>query len=187
MKLNDIIQLAENKYLNMYKLKLTNRKGNPKDYFIVSRRKKDDLVCVTKNHSVCDGVMILPITENDEIVILKQYRPAINDYLYELPAGIVDPGESMEEAAKRELFEETGLRAKSYEVILKPSYTSVGITDETTGIVKMVVEGDINTSHIEDDEEIEVIKVKKSEVKEFVKNNNMSIKGALILLGINEF
>ena len=116
--------------------------------------------------------------------MLKQYRPAISDYLYELPAGMVDLGETIEEAARRELFEETGLRAKSYEVLLKPSYTSVGISDETTAVVKMVVEGKITNENEEDDEDIEVFKLKIKDAKEFVKNNNVSIKGALVLMNL---
>lgn len=184
MKLESIEQLENTKYLNMYKLKLINKVGNIKDYFMVSRRKKEDLICVTKDHSKCDGVMILPITENEEVIILKQYRPVIDDYLYELPAGIFDPGETIEEAARRELFEETGLKCKSYELILKPSYSSVGITDETTAVVKMIVEGEISKDNLEENEEIEVLKVKMEEVKDFVKNHNFSIKGALVLLGI---
>ncbi|MBD7913024.1 MULTISPECIES: NUDIX hydrolase [Clostridium] len=184
MKLIDIVQLTNNKFLNMYKLKLINRKGNPKDYFVASRRDRLHLSCVTKDHNVCDGVMIIPITEDGEIVMLKQYRPAISDYLYELPAGIVDPGESIESAAKRELYEETGLIAKSYEVYLKPSYTSVGLTDETTAIVKMVVEGEITNEHAEADEDLEVFKLKISDAKKFVESHNVSIKGALILMSL---
>lgn len=184
MKLESIEQLEDTKYLNMYKLKLINKVGNIKDYFMVSRRKKEDLICVTKDHSKCDGVMILPITENEEVIILKQYRPVIDDYLYELPAGIVDPGETIEEAARRELFEETGLKCKSYELILKPSYSSVGITDETTAVAKMIVEGEITKDNLEENEEIEVLKVKKENVKDFVKKHNFSIKGALVLLGL---
>ena len=184
MKLIDIVELSNNKFLNLYKLKLINRKGVPKDYFLASRRKRDKLSCVTKNHNVCDGVMIVPVTEDNEVVMLKQYRPAISDYLYELPAGMVDLGETIEEAARRELFEETGLRAKSYEVLLKPSYTSVGISDETTAVVKMVVEGKITNENEEDDEDIEVFKLKIKDAKEFVKNNNVSIKGALVLMNL---
>lgn len=185
MKLIDIVQLTDSKFLNMYKLKLINRKGNPKDYFIASRRKRNELSCVTKEHNRCDGVMILPITENNEVIVLRQYRPAIGDYLYELPAGIVDKGETIEEAARRELFEETGLQCKSYELYLKPSYTSVGISDETTAVVKMIVEGEISTENLEDDEDIEVFKIKINEVKEFVNKNNVSIKGALMLLSLD--
>lgn len=184
MKLIDIEQLTESKFLNSYKLKLINKKGNPKDYYIASRRKKNELSCVTKDHNRCDGVMIVPITRDGEVVVLRQYRPAINDYLYELPAGIIDKGETIEEAAKRELFEETGLKAVECELYLKPSYTSVGLTDETTAVVKMTVEGDISTDNTENDEDIEVFKLKLNETKDFVKKHNISIKAALILLSI---
>lgn len=187
MKVTGIEQLTDGKYLNSYKLKVVNKNGNLKDYYIASRRKKDKLVCVTKDMNVCDGVMILPITENDEIVVLKQYRPAIDDYLYELPAGMVDSGESFEETAVRELYEETGLKMKELEVIVGPRFTSVGMTDETTAVVKMIVEGDITNEHIEENEDIEIMKIHKSKIKEFVKTHNFSLKGSLILLGINEF
>lgn len=181
MKLIDVVQLSDSKFLSMYKLKLINKKGKPKDYYVASRRKRNALTCVTGKHDICDGVMILAITEDDEIIILRQYRPAIGDYLYELPAGMIDENEDIETAARRELFEETGLKAKTYEMILKPSYSSVGISDETTAVVKMDVYGDPTTENLEDDEEIEIIKIKKSEAKEFVKNNNFSIKAGLIL------
>ena len=94
---------------------------------------------------------------------------------------MVDPGEDFIEAGKRELFEETGLNCVSYEVLVKPSYTSVGMTDETTAIIKMIVEGEVSTSNLEENEEIEVIKIKLEDAKEFAKNNNVSIKGAIIL------
>ncbi len=181
MKILGIKKQTNNKYLNMYELELENKKGNPKKYFFASRREEDELACNTKDHTKADGVMIIPITKEGEVVLIKQFRPVIDDYIYELPAGIIDPGETMEEAAKRELFEETGLTATSYEVFLKPSYTSVGMTDETTAIVKMEVCGEISTDNIEEDEEIEVIKLKIEDCKEFVKNHNISIKGGIIL------
>lgn len=181
MKRLGIKKQTNNKYLNMYELDLENKKGNLKKYFFASRRNDDELACKTKDHTKADGVMIIPITKEGEVVLVKQFRPVIDDYIYEFPAGIIDPGESMEEAAKRELFEETGLTATSYEVFLKPSYTSVGMTDETTAIVKMDVCGEISTENIEENEEIEVIKVPIKEAKNFVKENNVSIKTALVL------
>lgn len=184
MKLIDITQLTESKYLNMFKLKLINKKGNIKDYFVASRRRKEQLSCYTKNHNLCDGVMILPITENEEVVVIRQYRPAIDDYLYELPAGMVDIGEEIEVAAKRELFEETGLECIDYSVILKPSYSSVGISDETTAIVKMKVSGKVSLENNEENEDIQVFLIKRDDINEFVLKNNFSLKSAIILLSL---
>lgn len=90
--------------LNLYKLDIENKVGNSKEYFIASRRTEKDLSCVVNKHDKADGVMIIPITENDEFVLLKQFRPAINDYIYEFPAGLIDNGEDAIKAATRELL-----------------------------------------------------------------------------------
>ena len=61
-----------------------------------------------------DWVNILPVTEKDEVVLIRQYRPGLNRVLWELPAGCAEGNESPLEAAKRELFEETGFRGTSW-------------------------------------------------------------------------
>ena len=60
-----------------------------------------------------DGVLILAMTERDEIILVEQFRPAINQYTLEIPAGSIDPDETPEEAAARELLEETGYTCKN--------------------------------------------------------------------------
>ena len=55
------------------------------------------------------------------------------------------------------------------------------MTDETTAIVKMEVYGEPSTEYVEDDEEIEIFKIKIKDAKEFAENNNVSIKGGIIL------
>ena len=64
-----------------------------------------------------DGIIILALTNQGEIILVKQYRQAINQVTLELPAGGVDDGEKPQEAAKRELYEETGYRCRSWRLL----------------------------------------------------------------------
>jgi 8-oxo-dGTP pyrophosphatase MutT (NUDIX family) len=57
-----------------------------------------------------DWVNVVPVTPDDEIVMVRQYRHGSRDITLELPGGLVDPGETPEVAAHRELIEETGFR-----------------------------------------------------------------------------
>ncbi len=54
------------------------------------------------------SVIILPVLSSQKLLLIRQYRAPIDDYIYEAPAGVMEPGESPREAAKRELIEETG-------------------------------------------------------------------------------
>jgi ADP-ribose pyrophosphatase len=70
-----------------------------------------------------------PMGKDPQLLLIKQYRYAADDYLYEIPAGRLDPGENPERCAHRELREETGCTAKSMEH-LYTFYTTPGFTDE---------------------------------------------------------
>lgn len=75
------------------------------------------------------GVAILPITEDNCIILVEQYRKAVEKFLLELPAGKLELNEEPGETAKRELKEETGLSANKLEYLLE-FYTSPGFTNE---------------------------------------------------------
>src|SRR4029078_11844467 len=67
--------------------------------------------------------------EDPQILLLRQYRYAADGYLYEIPAGRLDPGETPADCAARELKEETGCRAKQMEPLIT-MVTTPGFTDE---------------------------------------------------------
>lgn len=66
-----------------------------------------------------DFAVVVPVTEEGEMVLVRQYRHGIQEILLELPAGTMEPGETPEEVAKRELEEETGYHADSLEFLFR--------------------------------------------------------------------
>lgn len=64
-----------------------------------------------------DGAMILALTEKGEMVLIRQFRPALNEHTLEMPSGMVQPGEDPSIAAARELLEETGYISQSMEFL----------------------------------------------------------------------
>ena len=66
---------------------------------------------------IADYVSVIAVDESGRIPLVRQYRPALDVYTIELPGGLLDPGETPEFCARRELFEETGLTPKNQ---LKP-------------------------------------------------------------------
>lgn len=112
------------------------------------------------------SVVVLAVDEsknpNDPDVILeRQYRHAAGQFLLELPAGRVEPGEATLAAAKREMIEETGYRAKKW-VLLTKYFASPGFLGEW---MQIYLARDISAgaAQPEDDEQIEVIRMPLSE------------------------
>lgn len=78
---------------------------------------------------------VVPVSDQGEILLVHQFRPVINQWVWEIPAGMVDPGEAPQDCANRELIEETGWKAKKIEPLI-PIYTAFGFTDELIHIYK---------------------------------------------------
>lgn len=73
--------------------------------------------------------VIARLLPSDRVVLIRQFRPPARGFVYELPAGLVDPGETPERAALRELREETGYTARTIRVG-PAGYSSAGMSDE---------------------------------------------------------
>ncbi len=109
---------------------------------------------------------------NPWIVVERQYRHAANQYLWELPAGKLDPGEDPLAGAQRELEEETGYRARKWKPFVE-YYASPGFLGESMKV--FLAEGlTPGHPHPEDDEEIELRLVKLSDVVKMIE------KGAIL-------
>lgn len=109
-------------------------------------RKWDRAVRTTKkSEDSVDAVVILAILRydgdptKDEIVCVKQFRPPVDGYTVELPAGLIDPDEDPATAAEREFKEETGYIGNVVSVS-PPSFLSPGLTNESACMVRMEVD-----------------------------------------------
>lgn len=186
-KINKISQMTENPFVNLYYLDVEDRKGNPRKYYVASRAKKtEELELSTKRQSP-DGVIIYSLygEKHDRVVLIRQYRYAIDGYIYEFPAGLVEPGEDYHEAGARELREETGLELEPVKVdgmFEKPYYTTIGMTDECCGTVYGYASGTVSSDLMEDSEEIEVVLADREEVKRILREERVAIVCSYMLL-----
>ncbi|MEM0378144.1 MAG: NUDIX hydrolase [Thermosphaera sp.] len=76
-----------------------------------------------------EAVVVLPFIENNKVILIRQFRPSIDDYIIEAPAGVIDEGETPEQAAYRELEEEIGYQAREL-MMLGEFYPTPGYSTE---------------------------------------------------------
>lgn len=105
------------------------------------------------------------------ILLIRQYRHAANDFLLELPAGRIEPGEKLIPAGKRELLEETGYRARKWSVHAK-YFASPGFLSEAMHIL-LAEDLTLGKAQPEDDEKIELHMTPLSEVVEMIRNDKI--------------
>lgn len=186
-KYTGIQKLSDNKFLNLFHLDALTNSGHPFDYFFVSRRKADQIKLLTKD-SAAEGVVIFPVLKEDpeKVVLIRQYRYPLDDVLYELPAGLIDAGETPECAAIREMKEETGLSFEVYTggdaAYRRPFYMGAGFTDESCNAVFGYASGTVSRRDQEDTESIQVLIAGKEEVRRILREEKVSIRAAYLLM-----
>jgi len=112
------------------------------------------------------AVIIAPFLNKNTVVMMRQFRPALNKYIYELPAGTLDPHEKIATCARRELLEETGLLTKKL-TKLGAIYPVPGYSTEVIHIYK-AEQLTLTQAQPEDYEVIEIMPMTKLQIKQLL-------------------
>lgn len=182
MKIIKAERLTNYDPLNLFKISYLDRNGDPKLWFIASRDREPK--CMTGRFSDPDGVIIVPLHSGENrLVVTKEYRVAVGDYKYGFPAGLVDEGETVQEAARRELEEETGLILKRIIRISPPVFSSTGMTDETVSMVYVECEGRLSGRQNSSSEDIHPIFVSPEDAAALCADSSLKfdVKAWLVL------
>lgn len=169
MRLLGMEKVRDGKYLKNYELTYLNKAGREKKYEIVSRSEISGPEALGRRVS---GVSIVAYHE-DKLLLLREFRMGVNRFIYNLCAGMVNEGESIEECIQRELYEETGLRVRRIRNILPPSFSAVAFSDVKTQIAFVDAEGSFE-DHTSENEQIAANFYTKEEVRELLETEEFS-------------
>ena len=182
-RINGIKKLTANRYLNLYQLDAQFRDGSRAPYYVASRRKSEETIKASTHDNHPDGVILYGVygEHRDKVVLIRQYRYPVDGYVYEFPAGLVEPDEDMLEAGIREMQEETGLSFAPIHAT-KPYFMSVGMTDERCGYIFGYCSGTPTNSNQEGSEDIEVILADRAECRRILKEEPVALPCAAMLM-----
>ncbi len=188
MKIKDSKKLTNLKWLNLFNVSYVDRDGVHKIWQIASRVKEPK--CVTRDFAKPDAVVMVPFHKSKKkMVITKEYRVPLADYEYGFPAGLVDEGETVQEAARRELKEETGLEITRFIKIGPSIYSSAGMTDESVSMVYIECDGVPSNHRNEGSEDIQVIFVSREETSQLCNDSSLKFdaKAWIVLINFAKF
>lgn len=175
MKFEKVDKVCDGNFISRYDITYLTQDNCTKVYEIISRNKNIQTVEDIQNPNT-DGVVIIMTDENDEKILLnKEYRMAVADYVYNFPAGLIDSGETPETAAARELKEETGLDVLCIEDKLFDSYSAIGFSNETNAVVIGKAKGDFAPSN-SSFEEIQAGWYTRQQVRELLRDKHFAAR-----------
>jgi len=185
MKIKSSRKLTTEKWLNLFEVRYVARTGNEKSWQMASRQNEPK--CIIGGYQRPDAVVIVPFhAVRDKLVIIREFRVPLDGYEYGFPAGLVDNGESVEQAARRELLEETGLTVSRFIKISPPIYSSAGMTDESVAMVYVECEGEPSNRANTDSELIEILFISPGEALALLSDTTLKFD-AKAWLAISQF
>lgn len=178
---------TNNKFLNMYEAEAVDVNGRNFSYYFATRRKDGELMCQTGKLWAEGAVFYALLKDNpSKIVLVRQYRYPVNDYVYELPAGLIDKGETAWQTAVREIKEETGMDFEPFtdypDCLKRPFIQSQGMSDECDITVYGYATGKPSTRGNEATEDIEVVIADKEKVKSILSEGLVTIRAEYLLM-----
>src|SRR4051794_35001772 len=155
MKITHVEKITHERWVNLFAARYEHN-GHSGRWVFASRREKPH------EGVAADAVLMVPLLRNPggepRLVLVKEFRVAVGDYVVGLPAGLIEPGEAMEDAIRREVREETGFEVTAIKRVTQPLYSSGGLTDEAAAIAFIDVRGDPGAAQaLEASEDIEVL------------------------------
>lgn len=187
MRIKNINKLTSYRHLNMYEIGYIDRFETEKKWQFVSRQPEPR--CASGDFYYPDAVVIVPFHLGSRaLVIIEEFRVPLGDNQYGFPAGLVDEGESIEEAAARELFEETGLKLTTFLKKSPPVYSSSGMSDESIVMAYVECDGSPSNSLNEGSEEITTLMVSQEEALKICNRGDakIDVKTWLVLKNYGE-
>ena len=168
MEFKSLKTVHSGKFITRYDLYYKTSDGQDKIYEMISRNGNMQTLTDVRNPLIDAVVLIMEDEAHERILVDREFRPAAGGWVYNFPAGLIDPGESVEEAARRELKEETGLDLVSIDDILFDSYSAIGFSNEKNRCIVGTASGSFHESSSVF-EEISAAWYTKAEMREFLK------------------
>ncbi|MDE6434084.1 MAG: NUDIX hydrolase [Lachnospiraceae bacterium] len=175
MEFKEIRKKQEGKYITRYDVTYETVDHKIKIYEMISRNKNLTKRCELSDYPADGVVLIMHDRTGNKVLLNKEFRMACGTSVINFPAGLIDPGETFEQSAARELKEETGLDLIQIDDVMGESFSAVGFSNEKNICVVGVAEGEFapSTSTIE---EIEAKWYTKAEVRELLKKENFAAR-----------
>jgi ADP-ribose pyrophosphatase len=156
MHILNIDKLTNEKWLNLFAARFEHH-GHQGRWVFASRKQDPD-----RQRDTCDAVIIVPVLRNPgevpRLVLIKEFRVPAGGYVYGFPAGLLEPGEGVEETVRREMLEETGMEVTAFKRVTQGLYSTSGLSDESAAMAFVDVRSTPQTKpKLEASEDIEVL------------------------------
>jgi len=175
MEYEGLEKVHSGKFITRYNIHYKTISGKPITYEMISRNPDLSDLESLHHHGVNAVVMIVHDESGEKLLLCKEFRMAVGEPVVNFPAGLIDEGETVEQAAVRELCEETGLTLLRIDETWKESYSAIGFADELNVVVVGVACGEIRPSDSER-EEINAAWYSKEQVRQLLETEHFAAR-----------